>query len=1343
MELKNTFVQGRMNKDLDERLLPKGEYRHAENIRVVNSEGSDVGAIENVLGNKILVDYDFGESPKTIGMLSDSFDNKIYWWVVSDSGCFLMEYDTDESIYVVVLHDTRVGNANVLNLNEYYLITGANIIINSDNNSRFLAWTDNLNPPRYINIERAKTYGENGFSKEDISLIKAPPINPPDINLTDTENDYENHIEERFLRFGYRYEYLDGEYSAFSPFSETAFQGKSFLYDYSTSSNESMVNNFSQITIAFNTGNSLVKNIELLFKESGKNTVNIIESFNKEDEGWDDNETVNFKFSNNKVYKVLPESQLGRLFDAVPLKAKAQEVIGNRLIFGNYTENYDLLDYEGNDLNLDFSLTYTPTAITENTPTQSLKSNRDYEVGIVYLDEEGRMTTVLTTKENTVYIPNSDSVNQNKLQVTLNSTAPSFASYYRFFIKQSKYDYDVIVPTLFYEDGVYVWIKLEGGEINKISEGDFIYVKSDTQEILPEIVQTKVLEIKTQERNFLEDPSETDTKQLAGTYFKIKPSKFRISEDDFTLYQFDSYDSSSNKNDNPIRGNIDVIEPIVFYGEGLNDATEGGAFSGSDDTRYIIEIDSVGGTDTFQWSDDDGDTFTTGVSITGAAQALSNGVTITFGAVTGHTLDDRWIISAKNSADDGFGGSENSKAYAIYKSVPSNGNVNVDDVIEGGARITIEYDEYNENTQYFEEVFTSSTRYANLEEWYFEDNVDLGISDSRIWFRRGNVGSDSNTNAKYFEQDPTGDMCMIILSSGTQNNDADSRVKVQSKLEIFQSEKNIIFETKPSIEDSDKFFEIGRTYVIDENGYHLGYDDSDTDQDGVTSAILNLPSFNCISWGNAFESYKIKDLFNANSFKIDTRPSSTVENYRENKRIASLTYSEVYEQTTNYNAINEFNLYNENYKDLDDKYNSIQKLYTEDTNLIVFQEDKVHNILYSKDILYDADGQGNVRQSSNVLGQEVPYTGEYGISKNPESFAVFGRRKYFTDSRRGCSLRLSNDGIYEISENGMTDWFRDLFREYPNTKKLGAFDTYTHQYVLHIDDTELPDSTVIPCGVEITAFELENNKTITYEVGSVAESMDLEYVVEGEVNLIIRDDSGVLNTLNSLIDVSGTQEVTRVDTSSKVYIDIEVVSELPTVSLKLPCPIPSIPPVIANDDLELIITGNTIDINVLANDIFIDPVTVTIDTPAVEGVATVNPDKTIEYAHGGANTNPDSFVYMIDDGNSTDTATVNITVKASGGGGGATGQEFNISSDSYYNVGTNGEGACGFILDAVKYHDGVFLQPTLADKVYNDVDKTIPFDGGDEYYLISGGIAIRIISDGTITGYWICGAGEA
>ena len=60
-EIKNTFTQGKMNKDLDERLVPQGEYRDALNIQVRTTDGGsdssgigDAGTVQNIKGNNDL-----------------------------------------------------------------------------------------------------------------------------------------------------------------------------------------------------------------------------------------------------------------------------------------------------------------------------------------------------------------------------------------------------------------------------------------------------------------------------------------------------------------------------------------------------------------------------------------------------------------------------------------------------------------------------------------------------------------------------------------------------------------------------------------------------------------------------------------------------------------------------------------------------------------------------------------------------------------------------------------------------------------------------------------------------------------------------------------------------------------------------------------------------------------------------------------------------------------------------------------------------------------------------------------------------------------------------------------
>jgi len=77
----------------------------------------------------------------------------------------------------------------------------------------------------------------------------------------------------------------------------------------------------------------------------------------------------------------------------------------------------------------------------------------------------------------------------------------------------------------------------------------------------------------------------------------------------------------------------------------LDDCTSGGSFTDTSVAIFDVEIDASGTPDTFRWRKNGG-SWTTGVSITGNAQTLSDGVTVTFGATTGHTVGDAWQILA-------------------------------------------------------------------------------------------------------------------------------------------------------------------------------------------------------------------------------------------------------------------------------------------------------------------------------------------------------------------------------------------------------------------------------------------------------------------------------------------------------------------------------------------------------------------------------------------------------------------------------------------------------------------------------------------------------------------------
>jgi len=162
---------------------------------------------------------------------------------------------------------------------------------------------------------------------------------------------------------------------------------------------------------------------------------------------------------------------------------------------------------------------------------------------------------------------------------------------------------------------------------------------------------------------------------------------------------------------------------------------------------------------------------------------------------------------------------------------------------------------------------------------------------------------------------------------------------------------------------------------------------------------------------------------------------------------------------TGINQTNQFSVAEEITRSVDPISGSIQKLFAEDTNLLIFQERKVNNSLIDKDAIFTAEGAGLTTTGTMVIGQTTPISGEWGIATNPESFAKYGYMKYFVDANRGAVLRLAGGQITEISNYGMIDFFRDQLGAVTSTGAvLGAYDLHNKVYTLSIQPTNRYDN---------------------------------------------------------------------------------------------------------------------------------------------------------------------------------------------------------------------------------------------------------------------------------------------
>ena len=511
-EIKNSFLRSKMNKDLDDRLIPNGEYRDAQNISVGKSEADDIGALETVLGNTLATD--FGETGmQVIGYHSIENSNKIIVFLTNDTAHRIYEFIPSNSYNLLV-------TGSFLNFSLTKPITGISVIEN------LLFWTDYNNQPRKINISLTSN-GTYYTSESDISVAKYNPYQPIGLlnkvsrvttgltgavlSIADTtgikkgmsvieygNNDLQpqdyvyvtnivantsvtlnvstvtgvvngdiiyflsttmtgkeitynfndeaynvntwpgdpDYLESRFVRFSYRFEFDDGEYSLMAPFTPITFipKQKGFFLEgdedasYRSTIVEFMENGVQNIELLIPFPDTLnnvqpgvgasykIKALDILYKESDATAVKVVDTINYDDRDefgapWTATTNSNiytYDYQSRKPFRTLPTNQTVRVYDKVPVKAFAQETAGNRIIYGNFLDKYSPPSF----LNYILGISPKSNALDYDSwaefPTQSVKQNRNYQVGFILADKFGRQSDVILSSVKTASVVAAD-----------------------------------------------------------------------------------------------------------------------------------------------------------------------------------------------------------------------------------------------------------------------------------------------------------------------------------------------------------------------------------------------------------------------------------------------------------------------------------------------------------------------------------------------------------------------------------------------------------------------------------------------------------------------------------------------------------------------------------------------------------------------------------------------------------------------------------------------------------------------------------------------------------------------------------------------------------------------
>jgi hypothetical protein len=1273
-----TLTSGIMNKDLDERLIPEGQYRDALNIEVDDADGSDSGTARNRLGNTKMGDlsnvcgFPVDNTFLTIGCVAVPEEFKLFYLITSNYFDGVFEYNEKADTLTRVLQSNKStpSTPSKLNFNKDFYVTGINHV------EGFLFWTDGNEQPYGGKVSRWKSYTiDDDRIDDDIRVIKAPPLNPPSISLS-TNQDEDNNIEKKFLQFATRYQYLDEQYSAISPFSSVAFDAGTFELDYASGNNSAMANLNNEIKVSFQTGSRFVKKIDLILRDTKNQNLLLVESFDKSVLDIDNNWSYSYEFSNNKTYTVIPEDQLTRLYDNVPLKAKAQEVIGRRLVYGHYTQFYDLKTQQGTPIKVDHKARYISTEVLENVGKRTFRSDRDVEIALVYLDKYGRMTTALTAASgnDTVYIKPDNSIHSNSIVVEIDHEPPTFATHYRVLIKQSKKQYYNLFPLLYYSQGVYRYFLINRSDVDKIKVGEYVIFKANGTGPTLTNKKYKVLEIESKGADFLNNGSS----QASGLYFKIKVDPGDFPQSALSTYSTSGYGANNTSTSgfagfcnqgsvNPIQNPVSYVENPTFYGTSGNgsaltiaNGNQYAIYKG--DLRVIVEIRP---NKKFRYRFVGTSSLSLGVGswsidydiIPNLVRPIYDGNTsvlfnILFSTDTGFDVGDSWRINCRGSvyfpsSENVFGGllklmtlpgvsNSVSEQHGGFASFPSDSFAGP---IQSGAQIKIWiYQDSplaaNPDVAPYSMTFTSSKYYENIEEWFFEDeiytqwtqiagNTGAPVGPESVYFRRGFLlqsvpVANSTVSPHYIDQLSSipyalsQNVRMMIRGYGT--NSGCNQNKFTVNFYVTQLEDPLIAETEPLESDVDIYHETTDTYPI-ENGLHIvqwTYDDftfyngntrltqltptrphkfvvgdrvvvshgtnpSTYVQSGtytvlevtdLYSVVIDLPwvsvgpaesgkialehkklgggfeleldqtsttptvlvighpdntnsTFNAYTFGNGLESDRILDDFNETMVEYSPRVTTVIDNYKEDQKKASVCYSNVYRFESSVNRLNEFNLSRSNFKNLNVEFGFVQKLYARDNDLVVFQENKISNLLYEKNILSDAVGGSSLTSVPQVLGTQVPYAGEWGIGSNPESFAQYGSNVFFTDTRRGAVLKLTTGGVFPIV-NGMSDYFRDLFMNNPDTMKIGIYDPFHDDYILCHNDRSSN-----PCRLSINRSWGTYSSYGKLTGAEFVSTSDADFIISSntEWSLSVSYSSGNGWVTGFPVDGSGDQEV--------------------------------------------------------------------------------------------------------------------------------------------------------------------------------------------------------------------------
>lgn len=1018
----------------------------------------------------------------TVGRFYDSVNKRIFFFNYrGDNKKAIYMLDTVAQIMYRIAEESVNADAGSLGISQVPIIH-INMIYGDNTQGDLLCYIDSFGAPRKINIQRAIAGGYGTIQAQYLDISKQPANIPPDVVYENDPSNTVNNCRKKLFRFKIRWVFDDKDKSVTSSQSEMPLPFQAFDQAIDTDPTKNC-----RIAITFQTGPPNVKKIEVLASNSLGATMSdwyLVASLDKVVNGIPDNDISTFLFYNDRAYTYIDIEESNQLFDLVPINAGAQSLLnGNVLDYGNITEGYPNLTNFSNG-------TTTSGIATSTVPYyygiyfSTLSANQGglsgYGSGAIRIIIRGTIFSFISFDTYTIYfldgsdinytVQNGDdiaaiieglrvdainkgftiiSVGGNDLYITRASTVLA-----RSIITNTDYLVNALMNTSF---NAYDWSSKYG----------FGLVYFDQKGRTNGAVFTDGFSVQMPPYN--ETPGNASIPYLSASVYHRPPDwayYFQwVRTKNLSKQTFVQWISDRTYKDNvAVSGLVQYayisIESLNAFKVANPGTPLGYSFTSGDRIRFFKRYNNDGSTAILYGNSRDYEIVTSLISPT------VNGI-----ERTGQFV--KIILPSTDGSFDFGAGFDNYFIELYTPAQPVANNLNL--YYEYGERyaignptlVTRLHQGMLQNQS--EDLVTPAT----YEFFKGDDYVRLrAIQTGNIYtfaVANGGTGNSIDTiliglnfqGSTYNDVNITAQSCPYVSLTGSFNPAGDSRyhLKVIPSIDITFRIKGTITMTFPDASAGDSWRVYtenrytDRTNVVEPfdasaaSTYSFNIDATITvNNDWIfLIAASNVSRARRVIFSASNITYTVDHVINQKCIDpnfSDYFASSVNSNGRAfvyDENAAQVTYpvmhrwSLAYQRNTNINQSNRF--YPQNFDELVREYGAIKRMMFWDKQLTFFQERKCGQTGVYNKFITDSAGQQQLITTTDIISSNNVqyYAGDFGVGNQPDSVVQSGFVYYFTDPIRGKQLRLSRDGLTDLSQTYKTQtWATQNISKYLN-----------------------------------------------------------------------------------------------------------------------------------------------------------------------------------------------------------------------------------------------------------------------------------------------------------------------